>query len=89
MAVSSSKTWGEKLHGAVTFKIPHPMELPLMGKNVETDLLGLGREGGDEGESLAGQNLRKNKAPIKSRLSGLVRKPVNGENSSDCQVLSS
>lgn len=43
-AVSSSERQGEKFHsGAVTFKIPHPMELPLMGENGETDLLGLGQ----------------------------------------------
>lgn len=26
-------------------KIPHPTELPLVGENVDTDLLGLGEEG--------------------------------------------
>lgn len=46
IAISSSETWGEKLHGsAVAFKIPHPTEVPLVGENVETDLLGLGEEG--------------------------------------------
>lgn len=42
-SISSSKTWGEKLHSSVvTFNIPHLGEL-LKGEN-ERDLLGLGQE---------------------------------------------
>lgn len=47
MAVSGSKTWGEKLHcSAATFKIPHSIVLPvLIRENVQADLFGLGQGG--------------------------------------------